>query len=463
MDATRQKPTSTSPFLRHAARAALPAVALAFGLGLSPAQAQSLQDALAQAYESNPTLDAARAQLRATDELVPQARAGYLPTLSAEGQVGRNVQKNGPSDTYWNEKTASATVVQPLFRGGRTVAGMSRAEALVQAQRATLLATEQSVLLTAATAYSDVVRDQAVLDLNVNNVQVLQRQLDASNDRFRVGEITRTDVSQSESRLALSRSNRIAAEGLLNASRATFTRLIGAPPQNLQQPAPLMGLPASLEATIALAEQNNPQVVAARFAERAADAAVDQVAGELLPTVSLVGTYSRTWDRPGTLGDYDTGSITARVSIPIYEAGGTTARVREAKQTASQRRIQIDEATRQARETAIRSWEALVTSRASIKSREEQVRAANIALEGVRQEATVGSRTVLDTLDAEQELLNAQVELVRSQRDEIVASFQVMAAIGQLSANTLELAVQVYDVEGHYNRASNKFWGLSID
>ncbi|MFV3130043.1 TolC family outer membrane protein [Niveispirillum sp. KHB5.9] len=463
MDANRLTQSPTSLILRRVARAALPAMALAFGLGLSPAQAQSLEDALAQAYQSNPTLDAARAQLRATDELVPQARSGFLPTISASGDVSRNLQKNGPAETYWTEKSVGAEIVQPIFRGGRTVAAMSRAEALVQSQRASLLSTEQSLLLAAAQAYCDVVRDEAVLQLTINNETVLKRQLEASNDRFRVGEITRTDVSQSESRLALSTSNRIAAEGALNASRATFARLIGAVPQGLKQPAPLTGLPASLDATLALADQNNPLIVSARFAERAADAAVDQTAGELLPTVSLVGSYSRTWDRPGSLGDLDSGAIMARVSIPIYEAGATTARVREAKQTASQRRIQIDEAARNVRETGIRAWEALSTSRASIKSRNEQVRAANIALEGVRQEATVGSRTVLDTLDAEQELLNAQVELVRAQRDEVVASFQVKAATGELTVGALGLPVQIYDVETHYNSASSKIWGLSAD
>lgn len=463
MDASRLLPTPATLFVRRLARAALPVVALAAGLGFSPAHAQSLQDALAQAYQSNPTLEAERAQLRATDELVPQARAGFLPTLTVDGDYGRYSQEFGNNKTYWNQKSVGADLVQPIFRGGRTIAALSRAEALIQAQRAALVSTEQSVLLSATTAYSDVVRDQAVLELTINNEQVLKRQLEASNDRFRVGEITRTDVSQSESRLALSMSNRISAEGQLNASRATFARLVGAPPQNLAQPVALTGLPASLEATIALAEQNNPAVLAAKFNERAADSAVNQVAGELLPTVSVVGSYTRTWDRGGTLAEIDDGSIVARVSIPIYEAGGTTARVREAKQTASQRRIEIDEAVRQARETGIRAWEALSTARASIKSRNEQVRAANIALEGVRQEATVGSRTVLDTLDAEQELLNAQVELVRAQRDEVVASFQVMAATGQLSARTLQLPVQGYDVEANYNDASGKIWGLWID
>lgn len=451
------------PILRRLARTALPFATLAVGLGLSPAQAQSLNEALAQAYQANPTLEAARAELRAADELVPQARSGFLPTLSATGDIGRYHQDTGASSTNWTQKSVGAEIAQPIFRGGRTIAGLSRAEALVQAQRASLVSTEQSVLLAAVTAYSDVVRDQAVLDLTINNEQVLRRQLEASNDRFRVGEITRTDVSQSESRLALSTSNRIAAEGQLNASRAVYARLMGQAPEKLAQPAPTVELPRSLESTVSMAEQNNPAVLAAKFSERAADAAVDQTAGELLPTVAVVGSYSRTWDRPGTMGEYDEGAIVARVSIPIYEAGAVTSRVRQAKQTAQQRRIQIDEASRQARETAIRAWEALVTSRASIQSRQEQVRAANIALEGVRQEATVGSRTVLDTLDAEQEYLNAQVELVRARRDEVVASFQVLAATGQLTAGRLGLPVQTYDYEVHYNNTRDKLWGLSAD
>jgi outer membrane protein/adhesin transport system outer membrane protein len=458
MEASRLK-----PILRRLARTALPLAALSVGLGLNPAQAQSLNDALALAYQANPTLEAARAELRAADELVPQARAGFLPQVTASGEVGRYQSDTGTSDLLWNQKEVSAQIVQPIYRGGRTVASLSRAEALVQAQRASLVATEQSVLLSAATAYCDVVRDQATLELNINNEQVLKRQLEAARDRFRVGEITRTDVSQSESRLAQSTSNRIAAEGQLNASRAVFARLMGQAPETLTQPAPTVELPKSLEATVGLAEQNNPSVLSAKYSERAADAAIDATAGELLPTVSVVGSYSRTWDYPGTLGEYDQGSIVARVTIPLYEAGETTSRVRQAKQTAQQRRIEIDEANRQVRETAIRAWEALVTARASIISRKEQVRAANIALEGVRQEATVGSRTVLDTLDAEQEYLNAQVNLVQAERDEIVAIFQVLSATGQLTAGRLGLPVATYDYEAHYNNTRGKLWGLSAD
>lgn len=453
---------SRKTILRRLVRSTLPVIALAAGLGLSPARAQSLQDALAQAYQTNPVLEAERAQLRATDELVPQARSGFLPTVTADGEVGRLRQEQGDVIAARTQKNAGLTLTQPLYRGGRTVAGIDRAEALVQAQRASLIATEQDVLLDAATAYFDVVRDQAVLDLTVNNEQVLRRQLEASNDRFRVGEITRTDVSQSEARLAGSVTQRIQAQGLLNASRAVYARLIGSVPGKLAQPKPSFVLPGSLEETVQIAEQNNPGVVASRFSQQASEAAVGQVSGELLPSLNVVGTYDRTWDAPGG-GNRDDAAIVARVTIPLYEAGATTARVREAKHTANQRRIEMDNAARQARENAIRAWEALVTARATIESRQSQVRANEIALEGVRQEAAVGSRTVLDVLDQEQELLDGRVNLVRAQRDELVAAFQVLAATGQLTAGRLSLPVQSYDYEAHYNEVRGKLWGVSID
>lgn len=449
--------------LRRALSGTLPALALAAGLGATPAAAQSLQEALAQAYQSNPTLDAERAALRATDEQVPYARSGFLPNVTATGEAGRVRNEQGPDVVAISPRSVDVTVTQPLYRGGRTVAAVNRAENLVQAQRASLVATEQSVLLDAATAYLDVVRDQAVLDLTVNNEQVLRRQLEAAQDRFRVGEITRTDVSQSESRLARSTSDRIQAEGLLNASRAQFARLIGAPPARLVQPTVTVALPKTLQETIALGEQNNPNVIASRFNQQASEDNIDLVRGELLPSVSVAGTLSKNWDQSQLVDESEQASIVARVTVPIYEGGATTARVREAKQVANQRRIQIEETSRAARETAIRAWEALVTARASILSRQEQVRSADIALEGVRQEATVGSRTVLDVLDAEQELLNARVELVRSQRDELVAVFQVLAATGQLTAGRLGLPVATYDFQAHYDKVRGKLWGTSID
>ncbi|EWY42240.1 membrane protein [Skermanella stibiiresistens SB22] len=432
-----------------------------------PASAQSLEEALANAYATNPTIDSQRAQLRATDELVPQALSGYRPTLEAGADAGYSRQRSRGAgrtlDSNLAQRGVDLSVVQPLYSGGRTAAGTKRAEALVQAQRADLLSTEQSVLLDASTAYLDVVRDQAVVDLNINNEQVLRRQLDASRDRFNVGEITRTDVSQAESRLARAVSDRIQAEGALRASRAVYTRLIGSPPGQLTAPRLRFDLPATREETVSLAESNNPSVVAAEFTETAARNAVDQVRGELLPSANLRGTLSRTYEPSSSADRSDGASVTASVTIPLYQAGSVEARVREARQTASQRRIQIEEARRQVVENAIRAWEGLTTARATIESRQSQVRSSEIALEGVRQEALVGSRTTLDTLDSEQELLDARVELVRAQRDETVAAFSVLSATGQLTARQLGLQVKLYDHESHYKQVRDKWWGTDIN
>jgi outer membrane protein/adhesin transport system outer membrane protein len=222
-------------------------------------------------------------------------------------------------------------------------------------------------------------------------------------------------------------------------------------------------LPTSREETISLAQGNNPNVVAAEFSETAARSAVDEARGEMLPSANLRGTLSRTYDASTQIERSDGASVTAQVTIPLYQAGATAARVREARQTASQRRIQIEESRRQVVENAIRAWEGLTTARATIQSRQSQVRAAEIALEGVRQEALVGSRTTLDTLDAEQELLDARVELVRVQRDEMVAAFSVLSTVGQLTAHRLTLPVQYYDYEAHYKRVRDKWWGTEIN
>ncbi|GEO41011.1 outer membrane protein/adhesin transport system outer membrane protein [Skermanella aerolata] len=440
---------------------------LLLALSGQPAGAQSLEEALANAYVSNPTIESQRAQLRATDELVPQALSGYRPTVEAGADAGysRSRTRAGSRDVNSNlaQRGVDLSVVQPLYSGGRTQAGTKRAEALVEAQRADLLSTEQSVLLDGATAYLDVVRDQAVVDLNVNNEQVLRRQLDASRDRFNVGEITRTDVSQAESRLARALSDRIQAEGQLSSSRAIYARVIGAPPGRLSAPRLVFDLPSSREETVALAESNNPTVIAAEYSESAARNAVDAVRGEMLPSANLRGTLSRVYEPSSQADRQDGASVTASVTIPLYQAGSVESRVREARQTAGQRRIQIEESRRQVVENAIRAWEGLTTARATIESRQSQVRASEIALEGVRQEALVGSRTTLDTLDSEQELLDARVQLVQAQRNEMVAAFSVLSATGQLSARQLGLKVPFYDHTKHYNQVRGKWWGTDIN
>ncbi|NBC97365.1 MAG: TolC family outer membrane protein [Deinococcus-Thermus bacterium] len=452
---------------RHAAGAFVLGLGLAFGLGAGPATAQTLEEALALAYDSNPTLAAQRAQLRATNEELPQALAGYRPTVTADGSVGRQWSETtgglGAGDEAINPASIGIQVDQPIYRGGGTTADVARAENVIEAGRAGLVATEQQVLLAAATAYMDVVREQAVLDLAINNEQVLARQLQASRDRFAVGEITRTDVSQAESRLSGATADRIEAAGNLRAARATYERVIGLAPGTLVPPGQVPGLPTSLESSISQAETGNPQVIAAVFAERAAADGIDLARSALLPQITVSARAAVDWEPTSTIDRRESASVTARISVPLYQAGAASSRVREARHSANQARIQVDDERRAAIEQAIRAWEFLTTARATIDSLDAQVNAAEIALDGVRQEALVGSRTVLDVLDAEQELLDARVALVRSQRDEVVAGYQLLAAVGQLTARDLGLPVAYYDVEGDYRRTRSRVWGTSID
>jgi outer membrane protein/adhesin transport system outer membrane protein len=434
-------------------------VAAACGLG-TPVAAETLEEALAATYTSNPTLQAARAELRATDELVPQALSGWRPTASINGELGEEWEdSNVGGDETRTPRSANLNITQPLYRGGRTVAGTNQAESLVLAQREFLLGVEQDVLLQGVTAYMDVVRDEAVLQLNINNEQVLQRQLEAAQDRFTVGEITRTDVAQAESRLAGATAQRIAAEGQLISSRAVYRQVIGGMPGTLVETPPASNLPASEEETVA-GSTSTPNVRAAEYAEQAAREGVDVVFGELLPQISLNGDLTTAEDISTKNVQTDSAAIIARITIPLYQAGSVDSRVREAKQRVSQRRQDIETQRRFAAQTATTAWRALETARAQIQSFESQVRAGEIALEGVQQEAAVGSRTVLDILDAEQELLDARVSLVQAQRDEVVASYQVISAVGRLTAIELSLPVEVYDVERYYQDVRDKWWGL---
>lgn len=445
--------------------------AAGLSLGATPAGAQTIEDALSAAYRSNPQILAERARLRATDEGVPRALSNWRPTVTLSGQAGKaqdnNRARNDSGNTVFTDRSrtpeqANLQVSQPLYRGGRTVAETNRAENLVQRGRAQLKGAEQTVLLDAATAYTNLLRDQAVLELNINNEQVLQRQLDAVRDRFSVGEVTRTDVSQAEARLSRARADRIQAEGNLASSRATYQKVIGELPGRLTSAQLPRNLPQS-ETQALNAAAENPNVVSARFTERAAADDVDLVAGEQLPSVNLTGDLTRSQETQTRGFERDTSQILLTLTVPLYQAGSTDARVREAKQTANQRRIEIDDALRRAREDATRSWEALTTARARIVAFQAQIRAAEIALEGVQQEARVGSRTVLDVLDAEQELLTARVNLVQSQRDEIVAGYQLAAATGRLGAAELGLKVEIYDPAANYNSTRSRWIGNSID
>lgn len=447
---------------------ALPVAALLAGTaGTLSARAQSFSDALGLAYQNNPALEGDRAGQRANDELVPQARSAELPQVSGSGNIGRewSVIGNQPHDyrAVTQPGQGGFTINQAIYHGGSIEAGVDQAENQVKAGRATLLNTEQTVLLAAATVYLDVMRDQAVVDLNVSNEQVLTRQLEATRDRFRVGELTRTDVSQSETRLASARADRVSAEGQLAASRATYARVMGEMPGTLRQPPMPTTLPGTMDDAIARAETEAPAVVAAKYNLEAAVNGVDIATGALLPSLDAQATYSRYWDQAttGVNGQYDIGVVGAQITIPLYQGSGPTAKIRGAKQTRIQRRNQMDEAIREAREGAIQAWMALSTARGAIAAYEVQVQSALVALDGVKQEQTVGSRTILDVLNAQQELLNARVQLVRAHHDEQVAAYKVLAAVGEMTAVKLGLDVPVYDVKAHYNEVRDKLWGVS--
>jgi outer membrane protein len=440
----------------------------AIGLPAAPAAAQTINEALAAAYATNPTLQAARARLRATDENVPQALSGWRPTVSANANIGiadgeTRTGRNGiATDSARNPRGGNVTLTQPLYRGGRTVAGTNRAEAQVLAERARLLATEQDVLRNALTAYVNVLRDAALLRLQQNNERVLGRQLQATNDRFRVGEITRTDVAQAEAALARARADRETAEGNLQNSRAAYIRFIGSPPGNLREPLPLNPPARSREEAVTVAAQNNPSVIAAAFDERAAIENVDLLWGELLPQLQLQGQAFNNID-PSVRGGFSRGAqATLNLSVPLYQSGAEYARIRQAKQQAQQARASLEDVRRQAQEAASRAWDDLASRRATVASTRAQIRANEVALDGVQREALVGSRTTLDVLNEEQRLLDARVNLVRALRDLVVASYELAAASGRLTARDLNLQVDFYDSEANYRAVRNSVIGTRV-
>ncbi len=443
-------------------------VAVAMGsTALTPSvvKAQSLVDALTAAYQNNPTLLARRASLRATDEEVPQALANWRPDVSMNVDAGfadvTNTNATGSGREQWRQQqSAGIDVTQPLFRGGRTLSATSEAENTVRAERARLLATEQSVLLSVISAYMDVFREEAVLKLNLNNEQVLKRQLEATRDRFEVGEITRTDVHQAEARLARTTADRIQSEGDLEIARAEYRNVVGeSAPANLQVPDLPGDLPETKEDALKLAATKNPAVLSAEFDRRASIDSADGVLGELLPEVELTAGLSRAFEGAGEQGRSDTADISIGITIPLYQQGGVYSRLREARQTAAQQAFVIDEQRRQSVASGASAWEGLITAQARVSAFATQIEANVIALEGVEREASVGSRTVLDVLDAEQELLDSRVSHVRAQRDEVVAIYELKSAMGQLTARDLELPVTLYDPREHYREVKDKWFG----
>lgn len=434
----------------------------------SLAQGQTLEEALTAAYLNNPTLTAERAALRATDEQAPQAISGWRPTVEMVGDAGLSINKNNQAvDTYRqqhrNPRSVGLTISQSIYKGGQTEAAINEAENMIKAGRRRLMAVEQTVLMSAVATFMDVYRDQAVLALNISNEQVLKRQLEAAQDRFNVGEITRTDVSQAQARLARATADRINAEGNLEITRAAYRNVVGMMPGNLEYPKSPKDLPASLNDANNAAAEANPSVAEAEFNEKARRANVDQTQGELLPSIDLLGTAKRAFDSTSEESRVDTYEAKLTLTVPIYQSGAVYSRLREAKQLVGEQRQLIDKARRDAVQSSTQAWESLQTARAQIDSFKTQIKSSEVALEGVQREASVGSRTVLDILDAEQELLDAKVSMVRAERDEVVATFKLKEAIGKLTARHLTLPVDFYDPASHYNEVRDKWFGIGGD
>ncbi len=436
-------------------------------------QAETLDEALGLAYQNNPTLLAARAALRATDENVAIALSGWRPSLSLNGNVARTRSETniisgassgavfGSGTTLRTQETVAAQFRQPLFRGLKTTAGTDQAKAQVMAQRARLQSSEAQVLFDAAQAYLDVLRDQAVVELQRNNVQVLTRQFEATTDRFNVGEITKTDVAQAQARLEGSKASLIQAESDLARSRASYENSVGKAPEALVSPTAAKGLPISVEEAVDASIKANPAYLAADFTAQAAQNGIDVSRGDLLPSADLEANYQKGWDTVANKSTAITAQARAVLTVPIYQQGAEYARLRQAKHTAGQRRLEADQARLDARENATAAYKAYEAATASIVSLKSQIEASKIALEGVQREAEVGSRTVLDVLDAEQELLNARVNLVRAERTQVVASYQLLSTTGRLTAESIGLKVAMYDPTTHYNDVRYQAFGSS--
>lgn len=457
----------------HLARATMALLFAILPLTLSErAFSENLPDAWAAAYETNPTLRAARAGQRATDENVPQALSGWRPQVAVQGELSwehvktNNVQVGDDfidSADQTNPASIAIGLSQPLFQGFKTVEGTKQAQASVQAGRQDLLATEQQVLFDATQAYMDVWRNRRVVSLRQKNVQVLQEQLRAAQERFDVGEVTRTDVEQARARLALSQATLAAARADLAASIATYTKVIGQAPGTLNYPK-ITKLPKRLDEAISIANETNPNILAAAFVEESAEHAVKVARGDLLPSLSLEASAAYdvddlSDDKPVKTELFTVGAV---LNVPLYEAGLVYSQVRQAKQIASQRRIQVIEVARAVREVVVTAWSSLEAARQSIVANKAQVAANVLALDGVRQEYLVGSRTTLDVLDAEAELVESQVLLADSERDQILAAYQLVSSIGRLTARDLELKVQYYDPIENYRDVRDKWIGTGV-
>lgn len=437
-------------------------VLLAAGIAPAPALADTLADALASAYRTNPTLDSARQQTRQTDEGFAQARAGFLPRIDVTGSYGTELHINKaetPGGTVRTKgttepQTAAVQATQSIFEGGRRLAQVGFANAQIRGAQEGLRSTEQSVLLQVVSAYVNVQRDGEVVRIREGNLKLLQREQQAAKDRFEVGEITRTDVAQADARLAGAVADLAGAHADYEASLAEYTRIVGQPANNLEPAPAVAGVPASLDEATAIALTNNPDLRRFKENEAAARQQVRIDRADLLPQVSIVGRMERDWDISTPNFTTDSQSAAAQISIPLFEGGFARSRTRQAKIGVERAQAQTEEVRRQVVSQTTSAWNDYSASLRVIEASKEGVRANQLALEGVEQEQQVGLRTTLDVLNAQQELLNAQLAVVRAERDSYVAAHALLQAIGKLDARSLGVNAPLYDPDDHRHAVS---------
>jgi outer membrane protein len=447
------------------ALAASAAAAILAALHPAPALALTLDEALASAYEYNPRIDAERARLRATDEEVPIAKSGYRPDIGASADVGYRATDISPGPTSERKPRGyGVSLTQPVFRGFQVTNAVSQAESLVRAGRETLRVVEQEILLEAVTAFMDVVQFQAIVRLNENNLKVLSEELKATQDRFAVGEVTRTDVAQSEARRADAVAQLDQSRADLQARRAAFERTVGLPATNLVEPSlKLSMLPNSQDEAVGIATQENPNIVSALYNEQAARFNVDRIRGALLPQIQVEADYTDRFGEQEGIRETETAQVVGRMTVPIYQQGGIVhAQVRQAKHEHLARLQDIEQARVVVKANVIAAWSQLVGARAQLESAKAAVESNTIALTGVREEERVGQRTLIEVLNAQQELLNSQVNLVTTRRNVIVAGYALQAALGRLDALSLGVTGTVYDPEAHYHDVNRQWFGISI-
>jgi outer membrane protein len=408
-------------------------VCIGFCIALSQTlvSAQTLSETLSITVQKNPGLDAIRQGVKILEERKTQADRLNNPTLGIDSSFGisRTYADNGNSLNA-NPLSASVVANQPLWTGGRTDSAITEAKKTIEQGKEELFHTQQTTLIDAVTAYMNVLRDMEVVSLNQNNVRVLEKQYQAVKTRFHVGDVTKTDVAQSEARLSKAKSDLVIAEGTLKASQAGFKQIVGEDPQGLVFPSALPEAPKDLDTALAQAYQQNPQLLSAIKAREVSSAGIDKAESELYPEISLRGTVNYTEQTATSKVALTQGVASANVSIPLYQGGAEYSRIQEAELLHGRRKLEQDQAQRKVEEDVVQSWAELEATKAALGANKDQVKAAELALEGVKQENTVGARTILDMLDAEQELLTAKVSVVRSKRDQMVASYNLQQAIG---------------------------------